>query len=357
MIIFSTFAPIISAHADTCTPIGIPTLADDGLTVSVNSITTTEKTGSFTLTISYTLRNATADKKIDEGSFKLYFKDGTSEPQYGFFGSFFPGDSRDRSYTWEYLKSKEVRAISYNAGFFTQNIDPKKLNWVIPGQPCLLLPPTPTPTPTPTPSRTPSPTPTPTTSGNQSSGNSALQAVELAIEKVDLANLSTDVANKSVEAADSVALIKSEYAVFQAQIAQAVKMKNIAMLPVFNQVLVETRINTLMMKISELEAIKKNLDAKDSSYSSKSSVVGYKDLMMDTAKIRAKAQSTISQYIEAISNLRIMQPILEKSRLSIESSSKNSSVGKEITIICVKGKSILKVTGAKPVCPFGYKKK
>lgn len=353
IVISSVLTPTFLAHADTCTPIGSPTLADDGLTVSVNSMSTVEKTGSFTLTISYSLRNATPDKKIDEGSFKLYFKDGSSEPQYGFFGTFFPGDSRDRSYTWEYLKNKEVRAISYNAGFFSQNIDPKKLNWVIPGQPCSLS----TPTPTPTPSRSPSPSPSSTVSNNQSSNSAALQAVEIAIEKVDLANLSTDAANKSAEAADTIAQIKSEFALFEAQIAQAVKIKNIALLPAFNQSLVDSRINSLILRISDLESFKKKLDIKDSIYSSKSSIVGYKELMLDTAKIRGRVQSTITQYIEAINNLKIMQPILEKSKMSIESSLNSSPAKKDITIVCVKGKSSLKVTGAKPLCPSGYKKK
>jgi len=144
-VVLSVISPVGIVHANSCTPIGVSTLADDGLSVTMNSITTAEKTGSFTLTISYTQKNSTPDKRLDEGSFKLFFKDGTSEPQYGGFNYFFPGDSRDRSYTWEYLKSKQVLAISYNAGFFAQSVDPKKLNWVIPGQQCSIVSATPTP--------------------------------------------------------------------------------------------------------------------------------------------------------------------------------------------------------------------
>ena len=35
----------------------------------------------------------------------------------------------------------------------------------------------------------------------------------------------------------------------------------------------------------------------------------------------------------------------------------NTAVGKKITITCIKGKTIKKVTALKPVCPKGYKKK
>jgi len=149
--------------ADTCASLNTPAVADDALTVTLSSITVTEKSGSNQLAISYKLLNATADKKINEGSFKLFFVDGSSEPQYGGFGSFFPGDSRERSYTWEYLKSKTPMLVSYNAGFFSTAPSASKLNWVIPGQTCKLSAPAQaTPTPTPTPA-TPTPTPTPAT--------------------------------------------------------------------------------------------------------------------------------------------------------------------------------------------------
>jgi hypothetical protein len=133
-------APIASA-AETCSQLNVPTLADDNLTITVTAMTTTEKAGSFQLTINYKMVNGTSDKKIDEGAFKIFYTDGTSEPQYGFFGSFFPGDSRQRSYTWEYLKSKTPMTISYNAGFFSDAPSSLKLNWAPPGQGCSLISP------------------------------------------------------------------------------------------------------------------------------------------------------------------------------------------------------------------------
>jgi len=127
--------------AGTCSPLNTPSLADDNLTITVTTMTVTEKTGSYQLTVSYKMLNATSDKKIDEGAFKLFFTDGTSEPQYGFFGSFFPGDTKERSYTWEYLKSKTPMNVSYNAGFFANEPSALKLNWAPPGQNCNLVSP------------------------------------------------------------------------------------------------------------------------------------------------------------------------------------------------------------------------
>jgi len=126
--------------AEICAALNVGIVADDKLTVTMKSIVITEKTGSNLLTITYNQLNATADKKIDEGSFKLFFADGSSEPQYGGFNFFFPNDTRDRSHTWEFLKTKEPLVIGYNTGFFSATYDTSKLNWVIPGKPCNLVP-------------------------------------------------------------------------------------------------------------------------------------------------------------------------------------------------------------------------
>ena len=140
LLISLLIAPSAQA-ADSCATLNVSTLADDNLTVTMLSMNSVEKTGSYQLTISYKLLNATADKKIDEGAFKIFFTDGTSEPQYGFFGSLFPGDSKERSYTWEYLKSQSVMDVSYNAGFFSSAPSSSKLNWAVPGQSCTLISP------------------------------------------------------------------------------------------------------------------------------------------------------------------------------------------------------------------------
>ncbi len=124
----------LSASANdgfTYTNVATPALAPTGLTVTVNSLQLLDKPGSTQLVISYTQKNNTADKKLDEGSFKLFFTDGSSEPQYGGFNSFFPGDGNTRSYTWEWLKGKEPWLIEWEAGFFAAKPTPNGLKWKV----------------------------------------------------------------------------------------------------------------------------------------------------------------------------------------------------------------------------------
>jgi hypothetical protein len=135
-IIFSQLVGVNTSSATGCIALNTPTVADDGITVTVSSIQVVEKTGSNQLTINYFLQNATADKKIDEGAFKIFFANGESTPQYGFFGSLFPTDTKTRSYTWEYLKAQVPTVIGYNAGFFTAKPSAAKLNWTAPGGNC-----------------------------------------------------------------------------------------------------------------------------------------------------------------------------------------------------------------------------
>ena len=140
--LIASLLPATDAFAnDSCQQLNTPLLADDLLTVTMKSINVVEKTGSFQLTITYQQTNKTPDKKVSEGSFKLFFTDGTSTPQYGFFGSFFPGDSQERSHTWEYLKAQVPMVISYNVGFFAAEPISSKLNWAPPGQACNLVSP------------------------------------------------------------------------------------------------------------------------------------------------------------------------------------------------------------------------
>lgn len=113
-------------------PIGVPVLAPSGITVTLNSMTMTPKTGSVQLTISYTLTNSTVDRRLDEGSFKLFFTEGTGEPQYGFFGALFPGDSLTRTYSWEYLSGQTPLLVEYDAGFFAPTPSPQGLKWKAP---------------------------------------------------------------------------------------------------------------------------------------------------------------------------------------------------------------------------------
>ncbi len=151
--------------------VGAPAQASSGLTITLDSAQLIEKTGSFQLRIVYTQKNNTSDKKLDEGRFKLFFTDGTSEPQYGFFNSLFPGDViAGRTYTWEWVKGKEPWLIEWDAGFSTNKPTTNGLKWKIgssypTSSPSQTATPSPSPSSSPTPTRSPrpstSPTPTP----------------------------------------------------------------------------------------------------------------------------------------------------------------------------------------------------
>lgn len=108
-----------------------PYTANDDMTITVTSIQKNEEVGSIKYTVSYILKNETADKKIDEATFKMYFEDGTNLPQYGFFGSLFPGQSLSRSYTFEFLKTKVPTLIEYEADFFATEPSLNTLKWKV----------------------------------------------------------------------------------------------------------------------------------------------------------------------------------------------------------------------------------
>ena len=175
----------------------------------------------------------------------------------------------------------------------------------------------------------------------------------------------TDAANYSAESADFLTTVKQEFATFESQINAAIAQKKIQQLPQFNQISVDARINIIAGKISDLERAKKNVDIKEASYKA-STNPRYKDLMIETSKIRATLQSAITRYSEASSILKSLYFMLEKAKTSItlalqspsaSPSAKTKSGTKKTTIVCVKGKSTLKITGLKPICPSGYRKK
>lgn len=90
----------------------------NGMGVTVKSIKKTEKTGSIIYRVEYQLENKTSDKKIDEGTFKVFLKDGNYENQYGFFGTLFPSDIITRVYEFEFLKINAPIILEYNGYFF-----------------------------------------------------------------------------------------------------------------------------------------------------------------------------------------------------------------------------------------------
>lgn len=89
-----------------------------GMTVTVTKLDLTERPGSTRLNLEYKMENNTSASEITEGSFKLFFDDGSSLNQYGFFNKLFPTDSSPRSYTFEWTGSKRPVLIEYEADFF-----------------------------------------------------------------------------------------------------------------------------------------------------------------------------------------------------------------------------------------------
>lgn len=199
-----------SSAAQGCSALNTPLVADDGATVTLTSITVAEKSGSNQLTISYSLLNSTPDRKLDEGSFKIFFANGESIPQYGGFDYLFPGDSKTRSHTWEYLKSQVPTLVEYNAGFFTTTPSSTKLNWMAPGGNCIISSVTVKPTDS-TPVVKPSDT---TPIDNSKAIDSANEAAQAASDATDAALAAADAADaattKAQEAVDSIASLATQ---------------------------------------------------------------------------------------------------------------------------------------------------
>lgn len=104
----------------------------NGLTVTMKSMQIMDKGGYSEITINYFQKNDTADKAIDEATFKIYYQDGSSEPQYGFFDKLYPGDSVNRTYTFKALKSQIPLCVEYGTDvFFSSSPSKDTLKWKV----------------------------------------------------------------------------------------------------------------------------------------------------------------------------------------------------------------------------------
>ena len=130
---------ICSTYSLELLKLNTPYTDKNGLTVILNSYTVTEQSGYYSHSINYTLKNEVPDSKVMEGSFKLFFKDKTGEPQYGGFNYLFFGEERTRSYEWKVLKDQQVSVLEYNAdetdaglqgAFFRKEPIAGSLHWV-----------------------------------------------------------------------------------------------------------------------------------------------------------------------------------------------------------------------------------
>jgi hypothetical protein len=346
-------SPVGSA-AGTCSQLNVPGLADDNLTITVTAMTTTEKSGSFQLTINYKMLNGTSDKKIDEGSFKIFFTDGTSEPQYGFFGTLFPGDNKERSHTWEYLKSKTPMSITYNAGFFSSAPSPLKLNWAPPGQICSLVSPA---------------TKTSTdkgSAGGVGAADAANAAVDAAAEATDAANAATDAALAAADAADA-ATASAEDASAAAtpvgadltKISTQIEKLDVALKNATTSLAsVTTAYERARAQVTKSQA---SMNASTNA-SRKLALSGALSKLANAVLILSGSKSKLSAQVNVLgarksSLLSAAEKLMTKAKDGSASTTSVKPIKKDKTIVCLKGKSSLKVIGKNPKCPAGYKVK
>jgi len=107
-----------------------PYIAEDGVEVTLISLNTTVVGNVTSVTISYSLRNTTEDLK-DEKGWSLYYSGGGGLPQYGFFNQMLPGQSINRSYTFNVQSPDVPSVVAYPSRFFAATWQQSDLIWDI----------------------------------------------------------------------------------------------------------------------------------------------------------------------------------------------------------------------------------
>ena len=108
--------------------LGQPYMAEDGVEVTLISLNTTVVGNVTSVTISYSLRNTTEDLK-DEKGWSLYYSGGGGLPQYGFFNQMLPGQSINRSYTFNVQSPDVPSVVAYPSRFFDETWQLSDLIW------------------------------------------------------------------------------------------------------------------------------------------------------------------------------------------------------------------------------------
>lgn len=82
--------------------VGVPyTAPENHMTVTINSVDYADNGSWWGITVTYTQANDTSSTTIDEGQISL-----AGRPQYGSFGTLYPGQQLTRSYSWNVFKSE-----------------------------------------------------------------------------------------------------------------------------------------------------------------------------------------------------------------------------------------------------------
>ncbi|CAN7459299.1 copper amine oxidase N-terminal domain-containing protein [Paenibacillus sp. LjRoot56] len=105
---------------------------ENEMTVTVTKIEVVDKGGFYEYNFTYEQKNNTTDKAIDEATFKIYYDNGDSEPQYGFFGKLMPTESISRTYTFKATKSQKAFCLEYGTKtFFSKQPSTNTLKWKV----------------------------------------------------------------------------------------------------------------------------------------------------------------------------------------------------------------------------------
>lgn len=104
------------------------------LMVKVSRLELNQRAGSTQLLLEYQMENRTRGAEIVEGSFALFFDDGSKLRQYGFFNKIFPGGSSTRNYTFEWVGEKTPRLIEFETDFFASEPSTSGLKWKVTAQ-------------------------------------------------------------------------------------------------------------------------------------------------------------------------------------------------------------------------------
>ncbi len=95
--------------------IGIPYKATDNLTVTLNNFTFVEKTNTNQYTIDYTLKNTNLNQTVNEGTFKLYYRNASGGlTQNGPFATLNPNTIVTKTYTFEAPKTAGFNVLAYH---------------------------------------------------------------------------------------------------------------------------------------------------------------------------------------------------------------------------------------------------
>lgn len=104
---------------------------DNGMTVLMKEIVVSDKGDYKEYTFTYVQSNNTK-KEIDEATFKIYFENGESEAQYGFFGKLMPNETLERTYTFKATNDKLGYCLEYGVDtFFSEEPAAEALKWKV----------------------------------------------------------------------------------------------------------------------------------------------------------------------------------------------------------------------------------